>query len=256
MITIISPAKSMDFNPEPEGSLSLLGKWRAHSGRNNTHELLAILKGLSAGQIGKIMKVSEKIAKQNHQRFQTYENLPEKPAIFAYVGDVYKKMEPGTFSLEDLEFAQDNLRIISAFYGLVRPMDKIKAYRLEMVNKLPGAPVKSLALMWQEDIAQMINEEIKTHPNKYVINLASDEYSAAIDAASLDAKMVNIHFREIRDGVLRNIAINSKRARGRMAGYIIKGRIGSPEELKSVSALHYAFDAGLSDESNFFFVNS
>lgn len=249
MITIISPAKSMDFNScAPDvGSSSVKAS-------ENMDLVLKELKSLSATQIAKLMKVSAKIAELNYERFQGFENLPEKQAIFAYDGDVYKNIDAESFSASQLDFAQKHLRIISALYGLVLPLDKIKAYRLEMSCKLPGSCKGPVSEFWKNYITSELSSALQNHKNKYLINLASNEYFAAIALKDLEAKVIDVHFRENRKGVLKNIALNAKRARGMMSDYIIRNEIDNPDDLQSFDASGYKFDPSLSDRENFFFV--
>jgi hypothetical protein len=249
VITIISPAKSMDFTPI---SLNVGASFVKVS--KNMEVVLKKLKSLSVMQIAKLMKVSEKIAKLNHQRFQDFEKSSEKQAIFAYTGDVYKNIDVENFSNSQLDFAQEHLRIISALYGVVLPLDKIKAYRLEMSCKLPGVGTGPVSEFWKNYVTSELNAALLNHKNKYLINLASNEYSAALLLKELDAKVINIHFRENRKGVLKNIALNSKRARGMMSDYIVRNEIDAPEGLKFFDVSGYKFDSSLSDRENFFFI--
>jgi cytoplasmic iron level regulating protein YaaA (DUF328/UPF0246 family) len=248
MISIISPAKSMDFNSEvPCAELTNLPQ------NSKTNLIISKLQSLSQDQIAKIMGVSTKIAELNYQRFQNFENLPEKQALFAYTGDVYKNIDSFSFTNKELQFAQKHLRIASALYGLVSPLDKIKAYRLEMVSKLSTIAPKGMAKFWQEHITTQLNLELQTHKNDCLVNLASNEYSAAINPALLNFSIINIHFREIRNGSIKNIALNSKRARGMLADYIIRNAINSPNAIKSFNSNNYNYDLSMSDDNNFFF---
>lgn len=249
MITIISPAKSMDFRPvSPEAGASSVKT------SENMDLVLKELKSLSVDQIAKLMKVSAKIAELNYERFQGFEKLPEKQAIFAYDGDVYKNINIESFSALQLDFAQKHLRIISALYGLLLPLDKIKAYRFEMSCKLQTKGKGAASEFWKNYITSELNAELQSHKNKYLINLASNEYFAAVSLKDLEAKVINVHFRENRKGVLKNIALNSKRARGVMSDYIIRNEIDNPDDLQSFDASGYKFNPSLSDKENFFFV--
>ena len=249
MISIISPAKSMDFDSEaPVNESSNLNF------ATKTSSLINRLQSLSAHQLAKMMSVSKKIADLNHERFRTYKTLPEKSAIFAYTGDVYRNMETQTLSPEMLGFGQNHLRIVSALYGLLRPLDKIKAYRLEMITRLPGIAPKGLATFWKKQVTEQLNTELANHQNKFLINIASNEYAAVIDETNLNAQMINIHFREIRDGAVKNIALNSKRARGMLADYIIRNGLDSPEDIKLFNKGGYSLNQIMSDDNNFFFV--
>jgi len=249
MISIISPAKSMNFElPAPSEISSDLEV------RVKNLSILKELQECSAQSIAKLMKVSEKISMLNYERFQNYDNNCEKQAIFAYAGDVYNSIDTINFTGKNLEFAQEHLMIISAFYGLLRPLDKIKAYRLEMVTKLTKLAPKGLAKFWQQEVTDAINVKLGQQKSRVLLNIASNEYSAAIDQKSLKSPMINVHFREMRNGALKNIALNSKRARGMMADYIIRNGIDEPEEVKSFNKGEYSFDAKMSDEYNLFFV--
>lgn len=251
MISIISPAKSMNFTDPALYDIS--------STRDKSYQeerVLSTLKKLSVLEIMNIMNVSEKIAELNYDRFQHFESLPEKQAIYAYSGDVYNNINLQEWNKEEHDFAQSNLRIISALYGVLRPLDNIKAYRLEMITKLKNLASKGMNKFWQNDITEILNSELKQHEEKTLINIASNEYSSAVNPKNLDADMINIHFREYRDGKLKNIALNAKRARGMMADYIVMQKISKPEEIKEFSNNGYNFDADLSDANNYYFIRA
>ncbi|MBA2629005.1 MAG: YaaA family protein [Rickettsiaceae bacterium] len=249
MISIISPAKSMNFDPvdssifftEPEEF-------------EETKKLLRELKALSESEIKKIMVISDELAKLNFSRYQVFESLPTKQAVLAYNGDVYVKMGKETFSSGELTYSQDHLRIISGFYGLLKPLDKIRAYRLEMSIKLAKNAPDGLDKLWKEKVTKKLNHELRIHKNKYLINLSSDEYSATIDKKLLEFPMINIHFRQLNRGVIKNIAFNSKHARGAAVEQIIRNKIDTPAEIKNFNELGYKFNLELSDEGNYYFV--
>lgn len=248
MINVISTAKSMDFQTP-----SICNKSSKITPTSEMDSTLSALKKLSINDIMQSMKVSQKIAELNYSRFQNFETLPEKQALYAYNGDVYNNIDTDTLDNTAIDFSQNHLRILSALYGLLKPLDLIKAYRLEMSSKVKKLAPKGMNLFWKKHITQSINSEIKTHKNKFLINIASNEYSASIDNTSLEAILINIHFRETRDGKLKNIALNSKRARGMLADYIIRNQIDTPEDIKSFNQSDYTFDQKLSDINNFYF---
>ena len=167
---------------------------------------------------------------------------------------MYKNIDSETFAASELHFAQNHLRIVSALYGLLSPLDKIKAYRLEMICKLPEIAPSGMHHFWKEQITKQLKIELHSHKNKFLINLASNEYSVAIGNDQLSAPIINIHFREIRNGELKTIALNAKRARGMMSDYIIRNAIDIPNDLKSFNINGYNFDATRSDDNNFFFI--
>jgi cytoplasmic iron level regulating protein YaaA (DUF328/UPF0246 family) len=200
------------------------------------------------------MKVSQKIAELNYTRFKNFNTLPEKQALYAYNGDVYNNIDTETLDDASIKFSQKHLRILSALYGLLKPLDMIKAYRLEMPSKLKEIAPKGMNLFWKNHITNNLNSELKTHDNKFLINIASNEYSASVDYKTLEATIINIHFRENRNNELRNIAINSKRARGMLADYIIRNEIDAPKDIKSFNKSDYKFNQELSDDNNYYFI--
>lgn len=248
MISIISPAKSMNFrdNPPSEAS-SKITKSQEMS------KTLQALKKFSIKDIMNSMKVSEKIAELNYDRFQNFENLPQKQAIYAYNGDVYNNIDTETLTSDSVAHSQKHLRILSALYGVLKPLDMIKAYRLEMSTKIPKLAPRGMNLFWQKSITNHINSELRTHKNKFLINIASNEYSASIDNTLLDVPIINIHFMETRNGKLKNIALNSKRARGMFADYIIRNQLDHPDEIKTFNKSDYIFNKTLSNSNNFYF---
>lgn len=249
MISIISPAKSMNFDPMDSSIL-----FTELEGFEETEKLLRELRALSEAEIRKVMKISDELAKLNFSRYQAFESLQAKQAILAYNGDVYAQMGKETFSSGELMFSQDHLRIISGFYGLLRPLDKIRPYRLEMSIKLAENAPNGLDKLWKEKVTHRLNHELKAHKNKYLINLASNDYSSVIDKKLLEFPMINIHYREFRGGVMKNIALNSKRARGAAVEQIVRNKIDTPGEVKNFNELGYKFNSELSDEGNYCFV--
>ncbi|GAB4163101.1 MAG: peroxide stress protein YaaA [Rickettsiaceae bacterium] len=249
MISIISPAKSMDFSPIDSSVVSTDLEELVE-----TTSILNELKTFSSEDIKKLMSVSDKIAMLNYDRYQSYEKLPEKQALFAYDGDVYNNIGKESMTQAMLAFAQKHVRIISGLYGLLKPLDRIRAYRLEMSIKLPLAAPQGLDKFWQNVISQKINEELEKHEHKFLINLASKEYFAAINERLLRFPVINLHFFEWRKGELKNIALNSKRARGMAAGYIIKNAIDDPESIKGFKASGYSFESSKSSVSDYVFI--
>ncbi len=249
MITIISPAKSMDFESKVQVTNSSEPK-----NKKITDQLISIMQKYKVEDIANLMKVSDKIAELNFERFQDYDNLPDRQALFAYNGDVYNNIDKNTLSLKNIEFAQKNLRIISGLYGALRPLDLIRPYRLEMATKIAEIAPKGLNKFWQQDVTECIKQELILHEEQFLINLASAEYMDAVDQKILDYPVINIHFRENRDGALRNIAINAKRARGMMADFIIRNQIEKPEQLKDFDISSYKYNTAMSNEYNMFFI--
>ncbi len=250
MLSIISPAKTQDFTSQIVG---LLPSAQPHF-LTKTQYLLQICKNLSQNQIKQLMGVSDKLAELNYHRFQDFDNQPEKQAIFAYDGDVYHNMDRQNFTGEQWDFLQGHTLIISGLYGTLRVFDKIKPYRLEMSTKLPN--FEKLSIFWQDDITNYVNQILATHQNKYLINLASNEYSCVINQNDLKYPIINIYFKEKRNNKLQIIAINSKKARGSMLNFIAENLIDLPEKLKHFSKQNYQYSKTESSNKDWIFIKN
>lgn len=250
MLIIISPAKTMDFAGASEDKS---GEFTMSDG---TKKLLAELQKMGLSNLQNILETSEKLSQLNFDRFKEFNKLPTKPAIFSYDGDVYSNIQRESLNKGDVEFLNDHLRIISGFYGVLKPLDPIKAYRLEMKSKLPQNAPKGLHLFWKEEITTRLRDEMEKNNYSHIVNLASNEYSAAIDRAKLQKPVIDISFLEYRNAQLKNIAVNAKRARGMMVHYIAKNHITTPEKLKKFSESGYEFNAEKSTNTEFVFVRS
>jgi len=216
--------------------------------------LLVILKNKSQAQISKLMSLSEKLSKLNVDRFQKFK-IPftldnAKQAILAFKGDVYNGINAPTLSTEDLDFAQDKVRMLSGLYGVIRPLDLIQPYRLEMGTKLSNAKGNDLYDYWGSDISDVLNDD----ESELIINLASIEYFKAIDKKSLNAKILDIVFKEKKGDSYKVIGIYAKRARGLMVNFIIRNRLDNPEALKDFSDEGYRFDRELSNDSTWVYL--
>lgn len=249
MLSIISPAKTQDFISE----IPDLPCTQPHF-LTKMQYLLQICKSLSQNQIRQLMGISDKLAELNYHRFQDFDNHPQKQAIFAYDGDVYDNINRHSFSKEQWDFLQGQTLIISGLYGPLRVLDKIKPYRLEMSTKLPN--LEKLSSFWQIDITNYLNKILATHQNKYLINLASNEYSSAINQNDLKYPIINIYFKEKRNNKLQIIAINSKKARGSMLNFIAENIIDVPEKLKQFSKQNYYYSKTESSDKDWVFVKN
>jgi cytoplasmic iron level regulating protein YaaA (DUF328/UPF0246 family) len=176
-----------------------------------------------------------------------------KAALLAFSGDVYRKLDSGSLSPADLRWAQDHLRILSGLYGLLRPLDLIQPYRLEMGTRLPNPRGKSLYAFWGDRLADALNAEHAARPAAAVLNLASIEYIKAVPVERLEMPMVTASFQEWRDGKLKTIAFSAKRARGLMARFVIEGRIERPEQLHEFAVEGYSFQPQLSTADRLLF---
>lgn len=248
MILIISPSKAQSFSTTTCQAFSQTRQIE------DSKELIGILKSKSETQISKLMSLSEKLAKLNFDRFQnfqtpfTLENA--KQAILAFKGDVYNGIDAPSFSETDLVFAQDKVRMLSGLYGVVRPLDLIQPYRLEMGTKLANNKGKNLYDYWGSSISKVLNED----EDKLIINLASNEYFKSIDKKSLNANILNIAFKEKKGDVYKIIGIFAKRARGLMVNYVIRNRLNDAELLKGFTDEGYKFSSQYSDNSTWVFI--
>jgi cytoplasmic iron level regulating protein YaaA (DUF328/UPF0246 family) len=199
------------------------------------------------------MSLSNNLAKLNHDRFQSFSpefNLENsKQAFFAFKGDVYSGIQAETLTQNDLEFAQSSIRMLSGLYGVIRPLDLIQPYRLEFGIRMPNSRGSNLYKFWGSDLSDIINSE----ESNVMVNLASNEYLKGIDKNILDARILNIVFKELKNDTYKVIAIHAKRARGLMVNFIIKNRITDCNLLKSFAVSGYLFNEELSSPVNFTF---
>ena len=251
MLMVISPAKTLDFSPRECSDYTIPDKL------DQSQALVDQLRELSPSEIGTLMKISPKLSDLNYQRFQDF-HLPfsmenAKPALLAFKGDVYKGIDTATYEPEDLNFAQKHLRILSGLYGILRPLDLIQPYRLEMGTKFQNAKGKNLYEFWGGQIAELINQSLDGQSENVLVNLASNEYFKAIDKKQLKAQLLNIAFKENKNGAYKVVAIHAKRARGLMVDYVVRHRIETVEALKEFDVEGYAYRDDLSSESDWVF---
>ncbi|NBV06263.1 MAG: peroxide stress protein YaaA [Proteobacteria bacterium] len=255
MFILLSPAKSLDYKSDISQKNFTIPHFK-----KETENLAKSLKKFSAFDLEKLMAISKKLAELNFERFQNFspqfDLKNSKQALLVFDGDVYQPIEKENFSAADFDFAQKNLRILSGFYGLLRPLDLIQPYRLEMGTdfKKTSVGIKNLYEFWGDKISDHLDLECKNAGTKHVINLASEEYFAAINPKKISAKIINIVFKENKNGVYRIIGINAKKARGLMTNFIIRNKISAPNDLKKFKIENYNFEKDLSNESNFTFV--
>lgn len=251
MLAVISPAKTLDY----KRPLPPLQPTRP-AFEEDASALAEAAARISAKKLGGLMHISDSLAKLNAERFRRFPDLPERPAIYAFAGDVYAGFEVHSLDEEAVLFAQDHVRILSGLYGLLRPLDEIRPYRLEMGTK--WAPRrKDLYVYWKERIATRLVEDLEASGSRTVINLASKEYWRAV-AGRLPPSLpvIEIDFREEGPAGLRFNTFAAKRARGMMARYICENRLEDPEALKGFDSDGYAFDPEQSDEQRWRFSRS
>lgn len=241
---VISPAKTLDFSGSPYPHFT------QPTHIEDSQELINQLREFSVADIGQLMKISEKLSILNQQRYEDFQTPftldNAQQALFVFKGDVYKGIDIDNYDDEDLAFAQAHLRILSGLYGILRPLDLMQAYRLEMGTKLVNKRGKNLYEFWGNQISEQLNEELAQQVEPWLVNLASNEYFKAIAPKALNARLLNIAFKENKSGTYKVIGIHAKRARGLMVNFIIKNRIETPEPIKTFDVEGYAFNEELS----------
>ena len=252
MLITLSPSKGQDF-----AEASFTNKYSKPADLKDSELLIKELRKIKSKKLQEMMAISENIANLNVDRFQSF-NTPfttknAKQAIFAFKGDVYSGLDLKSFKEDDFAYAQDHLRILSGLYGCLRPLDLIQPYRLEMKTKLKNERGDNLYQFWHERITQSINQALKKQKEPVLVNLASNEYFKSVKPKLLQGRLLNINFKETKDGKTRVVAIFAKRARGMMADYIIRNRIEHAEDIKKFNLAGYQFKKLLSDDKQWTF---
>ncbi|TNF98734.1 MAG: peroxide stress protein YaaA [Gammaproteobacteria bacterium] len=252
MLTVISPAKKLDFKSTP-----VTTTFTTPDFLDQSRKLIQALRDYSEIDLIELMNISQKIAALNFDRYAewktpfTEENATQ--AIFAFRGDVYTGLDADTLKAKDLNFAQKHLRILSGLYGVLRPLDLMQAYRLEMGTRLENERGKNLYEFWGNRITDKLNDELSSHKTKTLINLASNEYFKSVMASSLKGNLVTPAFKEKKNGQYKMIGIHAKKARGLMSRFIIVNRIDKPDDLKKFDTDGYRYNPEISDDSNWVF---
>lgn len=250
MIVVISPSKTQDFSLAKYNFICSEPKFY-----NEIMELITVLNKTSIKELKILMSISDNLAKLNFDRYQQFETKftkdNSKPAILSFKGDVYDGIDVDHYHSQDFDFAQQHLRILSGLYGLVRPLDLIQPYRLEMGIKLKTAKNNNLYQFWGNKITNELNH--LTDNNKCLINLASTEYFDSVNTNKLTCKKIDIIFKEEKDDNYKIVGLFSKKARGSMTNFIIKNKITKPELLKSFGEIEYKFNQSFSNENQYVF---
>jgi len=253
MLMVISPAKTLDYDTPPVIEQSTQPRFVEHS-----VELIDVLREKSPQDIAKLMSLSDKLASLNVARYGSWEreSTPQnaKQALLAFKGDVYTGLNAEDFSADDFAFAQQHLRMLSGLYGLLRPLDLMQPYRLEMGTKLANARGKDLYAFWGERISQWLNEDLAAQGDEVLLNLASQEYFGAVKPKALNARIIDTVFKGQKNGQYKIISFYAKKARGLMARYVIKERLQDPEGLKDFNLDGYRFDPASSSENQLVFL--
>ncbi|MDF1642768.1 MAG: peroxide stress protein YaaA [Pseudomonadales bacterium] len=250
MLIVLSPAKTLDFESPIEITDHSLPQYVGEAA-----ELIYGLVKLDADQIANLMSISDKLAALNVDRFQRWDRKSpldnSRQAILAFKGDVYSGLEAQTLSKSDLKYAQDHLRILSGLYGILRPLDFMQPYRLEMGRKFANQRGKNLYEFWGNMLTENLNEILQSE--KVLINLASNEYFKAVKAQNIDGELITPVFKDYKSGQYKVISFFAKKARGAMARYIIQNRIMEPESLKKFDWQGYRYDDHLSTQRELVF---
>jgi len=252
MMILLSPSKTLDM----EGTTPIK-KPTIPDLLEESQTLIKLARKLSANDLKTLMDISDKLAVLNVDRFQSFKTpfTPDnaKPALFAFQGDVYDGLDSASFSAADLTYAQQHLRILSGLYGLLRPFDLMQAYRLEMGIPLANPRGKNLYQFWGDRITNLLNKHAKQSKCSRIVNLASQEYFAAIHTPSLALPLITPVFKEKKGNQLKVIGLMAKRARGKMAAWIIQNRVESANDIQTFDLDGYQYDAALSTEGEFTF---
>jgi len=252
MMIVISPAKTLDFET-PAGT----GKYSMPDFLDDSAELIDQLRTLEPDQVGKLMSISPKLATLNSNRYYAWERPftleNAKQAIYAFKGDVYTGLDVDSLNPEDIDFAQQHLRILSGLYGVLRPLDLMQPYRLEMGTQLKNVRGDNLYDFWGDKITDVINREMENRQTDTLINLASNEYFKSVRAGKINGTIITPVFKDQKNGVYKIISFFAKKARGLMSRYIIQHRLTNPEDIKAFDVAGYWYDAADSNEHEWVF---
>lgn len=252
MLLVVSPAKKLDYETPLPTDKHTQPSMLAHS-----ELLMEDCRKLSPAQISSLMGISDKLAGLNAARFgewyQPFTPDNARPAMLAFNGDVYTGLDAFSFEDKDFDYAQSHLRILSGLYGLLKPLDLMQAYRLEMGTKMANARGDNLYQFWGEHITEELNKAIAAQGDDILVNLASTEYFKSVKKKSLKATMITPAFKDWKNGQYKMISFFAKKARGLMANYVIKNQIKDLAGLKAFAVNGYAFDESLSKGNDWVF---
>ncbi|MDO6462428.1 peroxide stress protein YaaA [Granulosicoccaceae sp. 1_MG-2023] len=252
MLVVISPAKTLDYEtPLPTT------KYTEPAMLADSQKLITVMRDYSAAQLRELMGVSEKIAELNVQRFKDW-SVPftpdnARPALFAFKGDVYEGLDAYSLKAAEIDYAQQHLRMLSGLYGLLRPLDLMQPYRLEMGTKLPNPGGRNLYEFWGSDITERLNGELAGQQEKVLINLASNEYFRSVKTRELNATVITPQFRDWKNGQYKMISFFAKKARGMMARFIIDQKPRTADELKAFDMAGYQYAPDMSKGNDWVF---
>ena len=253
MLAIISPAKSLDFDGRAPTRKSSVPSFL-----DDSAELIRELRELAPQELSDLMGISTSLAELNYDRYATwgepFSRRNAKQAMFAFNGDVYLGLKSTEFSERDLTWAQKHLRILSGLHGILKPLDLIQPYRLEMGTRLPNRRGGDLYEFWRDKVTAALNEAIDAQRQPILVNLASNEYFNAVDTARIDARIITPTFKDLKNGRYMFISFFAKKARGLMAGYLIKNRVSTLKALKAFDWQGYRFSPAQSSANEWVFL--
>lgn len=250
MIHLLSPAKSLDFSTSNSLKTATEPTFLA-----DAEKLVSKLKSSSKKKIKDLMSISDALAELNVQRYQTWQGktvLSEesRQAIFAFTGDVYQGLDATSLSEKDLNYAQEHLMILSGMYGVLRPLDIMEPYRLEMGTSLKVGRANNLYEYWKDKPTALINERLKEQKSSVVVNLASNEYFKVVNTKKLEGTLISPEFKDAKNGKYKIISFFAKKARGYMSRYLIENQISDPKDLEGFDTAGYRFNKELSKTGN------
>lgn len=253
MIYVVSPAKSLDFETEPKTQ-----EFSELIFPEQYKKLDAVLKKKSRKQLGELMSISESLSNLNYNRNQNRTTdfdikTNAKQAVLAFQGDVYQGLDAESLNMPDLKYAQNHLYILSGLYGLLRPLDLIQPYRLEMGTQLKIGRKKNLYEFWDGQITEALNEALKGQKEKVLVNLASNEYWKSVQPKNIDAEIITPQFKDWKGDKYKIISFFAKKARGLMSRYLIQNRIEKPEDIKGFDLEGYSYNDRLSKGNDWVF---
>ena len=252
MLIVVSPAKTLDYTTPPK-----IKKFTLPDYLDDSAELIHRMRELSSLDISELMKVSTKIADLNFDRFEAWNKKftekNAKQAVLAFKGDVYTGLDAESFTAKDFNFAQKHFRMLSGLYGLLRPLDLMQAYRLEMGTRLSNERGKNLYEFWGDTVTEGLNAQLKAVKSKYLINLASNEYFKVVKPKVLKGEIITPAFKELKNGEYKMIGVYAKKARGLLSRYIIQNQLSDIEDIKSFDLEGYKFNKKVSKGNNWVF---
>jgi uncharacterized protein len=250
MLIVLSPAKSLDLDTKPTTKIHTTPDFIDRAG-----QLIDVLRGYAPAQVSELMSISDPLAMLNVARYATWtaDHHDARQAVMSFDGDVYGGLEARKMTPKQLAWLQEHVRILSGLYGVLRPLDRMHPYRLEMGTRLANPGGKDLYAFWGETVTEKLNEAIAANGDKVVVNLASEEYFRSVKPKLLDVPVITPVFEDWKNGKYKIISFFAKRARGMMARYAAVKGIKDPKKLKQFNVDGYAYDASASNEKNWVF---